>query len=423
MTNTAEVYLWGTKIGTIWQPQGESARFEYDKRFLTSNMQVAPFKMPLSERVYSFPELDRLDAFHGMPGLLADSLPDRFGNAVIEEWLVRHGRSLESFSAIERLCYTGQRGMGALEYVPAMGPTGSNDEIDVTEMAEFASEILSGKSTTVFSDRDVTLARLMDIGSSAGGARAKAVIAWNPKTGEVKSGQVDAGAGFEHWLLKFDGVSGNGDHGVADPKQYTLIEYAYYLMAKDAGVVMQECRILEKDGRHHFMTMRFDRKDGRKQHVQTLAALGHFDYNVPRTCSYEIYADYARRLGLGKEGMQELFRRAVFNVIGVNCDDHVKNFAFLMDRSGNWSLSPAYDLTFSYNPNNRWLSAHQMTIRGKSANINDEDLLAFGKAIGLSAAFCKKTIFQVRDIFANWMEYAQVSGISEKRAEEINVWR
>jgi serine/threonine-protein kinase HipA len=421
MINTVEVYLWGTRIGFMHQGDRDIAvSFEYDRNFLKSQIELSPFMMPLSDRVYSFPELARVDAFRGIPGLFADSLPDKFGNAVINKWLSRQGRSPESFTAIERLCYTGKRGMGALEYIPATGPEFINSEVDVTEMTELASEVLSGRERAVLSDRDVSVMQLLEIGSSAGGARAKAIIAWNEKTGEVRSGQVDAGKGFDYWLIKFDGVSGNGDHNLSDKKQYSLIEYAYYLMALDLGIDMTECRIYEKDGLHHFMTKRFDRVHGDKVHMQTLAALGHFDYNTPNLCSYELYSDYARRLGIGKSGIEQIFRRMVFAVIGGNCDDHVKNFSFLMNRNGEWKLSPAYDITFAYNPGNRWISEHQMSINGKTSKISEEDLIASGKTMGLTADFCHKVISETEKVVSRWLVYAERCGISEERAEEIH---
>lgn len=420
MIESAEVYLWGTRIGYVHQKSTDpTASFEYDKTFLKSGIELAPFKMPLSERVYSFVELAKSDAFRGMPGLLADSLPDRFGNAVIDKWLASQGRTPESFMPIERLCYTGKRGMGALEYIPATGPKYDSNEIDITEMTKLASEVLSKKEEASLSDREADIAQLIEIGSSAGGARAKAIIAWNETTGQIRSGQIDAGKGFDYWLIKFDGVTGNGDHNLTDPKQYSLIEYAYYLMAKDLGINISECRIYKKDGLSHFMTKRFDRVNGDKLHMQTLAALGHFDFNIPNQCSYELYADYTRRLGIGHSGIEQLFKRMVFAVLGGNCDDHVKNFSYLMDRSGKWNISPAYDLTFAYNPGNRWISEHQMSINGKTFDITSDNLLACGKNMGLSADICKKTIANTANIISKWFSYAEKSGIHEKRAVEI----
>lgn len=420
MIKAAEIYLWGTRIGVVYQDEGDvAASFEYDKSFLGSGIELSPIKMPLSSKIYTFPELLRTTAFRGMPGLLADSLPDKFGNAVIDKWLISQGRKPDSFSAIERLCYTGKRGMGALEYVPANGPNDINDAVDVSEMVSLASQVLQSKQNISFSGNDITKMQLIEIGSSAGGARAKAVIAWNEQTGEIRSGQADAGSGFDYWLIKFDGVNGSGDHGIADGKQYTLIEYAYYLMAKDLNIDISECRILHKDGLNHFMTKRFDRRNGTKVHTQTLAALAHLDYNVPNLCSYELYAWYARQLGIGMSGIEQIFRRMAFAVIGVNCDDHVKNFSFLMDKQGQWRLAPAYDLTFAYNPDNRWISAHQMSINGKTKQINENDILSCGTSMGLNIAKCKNIIRQTKEVVGHWADYAAQCGISEKRAMEI----
>ena len=300
------------------------------------------------------------------------SLPDKFGTAVINDWLAAQGRAPESFTTIDRLCYAGNSGMGALEYVPSTRPAQIFRNINVTKITGLASEILSGRRPAHPED---TLNQLMEIGSLAGGARAKAVVAWNEKTGEFRSGPADESKGFDNWLIKFDGVSGNGDHNLADKKQYTLIEYAYYLMAKDLDIEMSECRIFEKDGLHHFMTERFDRVSGDKLHMQTLAALGHFDYNSPNLCSYELFADYARRLGIGRSGIEQIFRQMVFAVVGGNRDDHVKNFSFLMDRNG--------------------------------------------KTMGLTPDFCRKVISKTEAVVSDWLAYAEKSGICEERALEI----
>ena len=421
MIHDVEVFLWGVKVGLLHQSEDDRIpTFEYDRNFIRSNIQLAPFKMPLSDRVFSFPELIDYSAFRGLPGLVADSLPDKFGNTVIDLWLEHLGRAKDSMTPLERLCYTGKRGMGALEFVPAEDIGVSDTSVDVTELTELASEILSKKEHFVYDADNVTMAQMLEIGSSAGGSRAKAVIAWNEDTGEIRSGQIEVPPGYDHWLIKFDNVRNNGDHGEKDGKQYTLIEYAYHLMAKDSGVRMSECRILKKDGMSHFMTRRFDRDKGKKVFMQTLGAIGHLDFNTPRCCSYESYADYARGLGIGKSGIEEIFRRLVFNVIGANCDDHVKNFAFIMDRNGKWSLSPAYDLTFAYNPNNRWLCEHQMSVNGRSKWITDDDMLAAGKKMKLSSDFCGRTIRDIGRIFSNWQNYAEGCGINQSTIDAID---
>ena len=419
--------MWGSRIGALYKTEAmPAASFEYDREFQKSGIELAPLTMPLSERLYQFHGLSE-DAFHGVPGLIADSLPDKFGNAVINRWLAVNGRLPESFTALDRLCYTGKRGMGALEYVPSTGPESFNDPIDVTEMTRFAADVLTGRESLSVAEGDVRLAQLLEIGASAGGARAKAVIAWNEKTGEGRSGQINAGEGFRYWILKFGGVEGNGDHGLKDKKQYTLVEYAYYRMALDCKIHMTESRIYEKDGIRHFLTERFDRVNGKKLHMQSLGAMVHADYNQPGLMSYEEFANCARLLGIGRQGIEQFFRRMVFNVTAVNCDDHVKNFSFLMDREGEWSLAPAYDMTFAYQRGNQWLSGHQMTINGKTNHIEEEDILTCGKTMGLSRAFCRREIGQIRSVADRWMEYAQQAGISERRADEIRhgmlLWR
>ena len=321
--------------------------------------------------------------------MLADSLPDRFGNALIDAWLATQGRSPGSFSAIERLCYTGSRGMGALEYAPVLGPKPRRStKINVDALVKLASEVLThhrnlgGHFAGTSSSK--ALADILKVGTSAGGARAKAVIAWNRRTNEVKSGQLPAGPGFTYWLLKFDGVAGNKDKELEDPKGYGAIEYAYALMAKAAGITMTECRLLEEHGRRHFMTRRFDRRDdGSKLHMQSLGALGHFDYNQAGAYAYEQAFLTIRQLGLPMTATEEQFRRMLFNVVARNQDDHVKNIAFLMNKAGEWSLAPGFDVTYSYNPSGSWTATHQMTINGKRDAFVKADIRAAGKSAGL----------------------------------------
>ncbi len=420
MIEAAEVWLWGSRIGIVHQGKDDIVpSFEYDAAFRDSGIEPAPFMMPLSERLFRFPELRNSEAFRGLSGLLADSLPDRFGNTVIEMWLKAGGRPENSMTAIERLCYTGKRGMGALEYIPATYEGRDIEEIDVTELTKLASAILSEKEQYECHADDVSTAQLIEIGSSAGGSRAKAVIAWNESTGDVRSGQIPLSADYGQWLIKFDNISENGDHGVKDRKQYTLIEYAYYLMARDLGIDMTECRIFEKDSLSHFMTRRFDRKGGKKVFVQTLAALRHIDFSVPGLCSYESFAECSRQLGMGMDAAKEIFRRMTFNAVSMNCDDHVKNFSFIMGRDGKWSLSPAYDMTFAYNPKNRWLKGHQMTINGKSTQITDEDQISCGDSMGLSKSFCRSVLRDTKDVVANWKDYAEKVGIDKSTIGSI----
>ena len=421
MISTVEVILWGTRIGYVHQDEGSPyVSFEYDRDFIDSGIELSPIKMKLSKLVYEFPDLLG-DTFHGAPGLIADSLPDKFGNRVIERWLMEQGKSLQDFNTIDRLCYTGTRGMGALEYRPAAGPENAiGEDVNIEKMVEFASEVLSDKeSKKLSSDEEIGYSQLVQLGTSVGGARAKALIAVNEKTNEVKSGRIDAGNGFDYWLIKFDGVKKNGDHNLKDSTQYTLIEYAYYLMAKDAGIEMEECRILEENGRHHFMTKRFDRLGNQKIHMQTLGALTHIDYNFPGLCSYEQAAEIVRLLNSSMRDIEQLYRRMVFNVLLVNQDDHVKNISFLMDKSGNWKLSPAYDITFSYNQNNIWLKAHQMLVNGKNENITYDDLISSGKNMGISSVKCKKIIKDVNKVLENIENYFERAGVGEKSFSKI----
>lgn len=422
MNDTAEVYLWGTRIGIIHQDGSRPyASFEYDRGFLTSGIEVAPLRMPLSGNVYEFPSLAG-EPFYGMPGLVADSLPDRFGNAVIEQWLSSLGRSLSDFNAIDRLCYTGKRGMGALEYVPASSDIKDIDEdINIREMVRFASDILTDREgISLKASDDLTYAQLIQVGSSAGGARAKAVIAWNEATNEVRSGQTQLGAGYDYWLMKFDNVSKNGDHGLEDKPEYTMVEYAYYLMAQAAGINMSECRLYHSNGDHHFMTKRFDRVNGGKLHMQSLGAMTHISYQQPGACSYELAAAYMREIGLSYKEIEQFYRRMVFNCLAVNQDDHVKNTSFLMDRGGKWTLSPAYDLTFSYNPDSKWLRAHQMSVNGKTTQIGVQDLLEAGSRMGIKQRRCNDIIGEVSAAAMGFLTFAEQVGIKEKTAEYIN---
>jgi len=421
----AAVELWGTRIGAValTEPNGV-ASFEYEPSFLPSGIQLAPLMMPLAERVYSFPELPRR-TFRGLPGLLADSLPDRFGNNLINAWLARQGRTPDSFDAVERLCYTGRRGMGALEFMPAQGPSAQTSEsIQIAELVTLASEILSRQKelATSFQDpeREEALQTILRVGTSAGGARAKALIAWNASTGEVRSGQLEAPPGFSHWLLKFDGVSGNKDKELDNPQGYGLIELAYSRMARAAGITMTDCRLLEENGRRHFMTRRFDRNDaGNKLHMQSLGALAHFDYNEPGSYSYEQAFLIMRQLQLPMRDLEEQYRRMVFNLVARNQDDHVKNIAFLMDRAGQWSLSPAFDITWSFNPNGDWTATHQMSVNGKRDQFTRADLLAVARSAqlkrGRAEAIAEEVITAVRD----WPRFATEADVPEDSTRQI----
>ena len=421
----AEVRLWGRTIGAVSIDDGDGhAAFQYTAEFADSGIQVAPLMLPLSRRVYEFPELPRR-TFHGLPGLLADSLPDRFGNALIDAWLATTGRTPESFSPIERLCYTGARGMGALEFAPALDPKPRKaTRIDIDALVTLASDILTKrrnlKGQLSAAGRKKALADILKVGTSAGGARAKAVIAWNRKTNEVRSGQIAAGPGFSYWLLKFDGVAGNKDKELDDPQGYGAIEYAYSLMARAAGITMSECRLLEEHGRRHFMTRRFDRlPDGGKLHMQSLGALAHLDYNQPGAYSYEQALLAIRQLDLPMAALEEQFRRMLFNIVARNQDDHVKNIAFLMDREGQWSLAPAFDITYSYNPSGDWTATHQMTVNGKRDGFVMADVRAVARSAGLKRGRAETLYEEVRAAVARWREFAAKSKIGGEVVEKI----
>ncbi len=420
----ARVRLWGRTIGAVsWNDDRDSAHFEYDPAFVPGGRQVAPLTMPLANEIYSFPALPR-QTFHGLPGLLADSLPDRFGNALIDAWLARQGRDPGDFNAVERLCYVGRRGMGALEFLPATGPTHRSARVDVAALVELASDILTRRTALEGSlapaRREQALQDILRVGTSAGGARAKAVIAWNPETDEVRSGQITDDDGFSHWLLKFDGVAGNRDRELEDPQGYGLIEYAYHAMARAAGIQMTECRILHENGRHHFLTRRFDRTDtGRKIHMQSLGALAHYDFNQPGAYSYEQVLRVIDRLGLGKDAAEEQFRRMAFNIVARNQDDHVKNIAFLMDRSGRWRLSPAFDVTYSYNPEGRWTDAHQMTLNGKRDGFEIDDFVACARNASLKRGRASAILRDVQEAVSRWRKFAEAAGVPAHSAQRI----
>lgn len=421
----AEVSLWGRVIGAVaWDAERQVANFEYAADFVGSGIQVAPLTMPLSRRIYSFPGLSRA-TFRGLPGLLSDSLPDDFGNALINNWLARQGRTPDSFNPVERLCYTGSRGMGALEYAPMLGPAeGPSAHLDLEALTALAADILRSRDqvhgTFTAPVQESTLTDILRVGTSAGGARAKAIIAWNPQTQEVRSGQVPAGQGFSYWLLKFDGVSGNRDKELDDPEGYGLIEYGYYLMARAAGITMAESRLLVENGRSHFMTKRFDRLDGGgKLHMQTLCGLAHFDFRQPGAYSYEQALQVVRRLHLPMDSIEELFRRMVFNILARNQDDHVKNTAFLMQPSGKWALAPAYDMTYSYNPAGAWTGTHQMSLNGKRDHFEFEDLEACAAACSMKKGRAAELLREVTVAVEAWQDFAAQAGVPAGVARKI----
>ena len=381
-----KVLLWGNVVGTvIWLPDRDVCVFQYDPDFIRSGIQLSPLMMPLNKNPYKFPALAR-NTFRGLPGLLADSLPDKFGNAIIDTWLASQGRTVESFNSVERLCFIGNRGMGGLEFEPAILESPSiTKEIRVAELVEISNKILDQDSGLgdIFNRNDVReiLDNLLRVGTSAGGSRAKAILAWNPITDHFLSEQNSLPPGYEHWIIKFDGISNNKDKENADPQGYGKIEYAYYLMAVDAGIEMMSSRLHYEGGRSHFMTKRYDRaEDESKLHMQSLGAIAHFDFNQPARYSYEQAIQIMKRLGLPKKDLEQFVLRAMFNVVGRNQDDHVKNIAFLMNQKREWRLSPAFDVTYTYDPNGFWTGKHQMSINEKCDMFDREDLCSLAEA-------------------------------------------
>jgi serine/threonine-protein kinase HipA len=415
--DTALIRLWGDTVGAVsWLEDRGYGVFEFEESFLNKGLDIAPIHMSLAEarqgrRIFSFPGLNR-DTYLGLPGLLADALPDKFGNRLIDTWLARNGRDAASFSPVERLCYSGRRSTGALEFEPAL--TGRQDTavpVELAGLVALAQEVMHERTTLDASLGDTdrehaeALLDILRVGTSAGGARPKAVIAMND-AGHVISGQADVPAGYEYWILKFDGVT---DLELGKPAGYGRIEYAYYLMARAAGIRMTECRLLEENDRAHFMTRRFDRVDGRKLHLQSLCGLAHYDFNLPGAYGYEQVFAIMRRLRLSKAEAAEQYRRMVFNIVARNLDDHTKNIAFLMGSDGGWHLSPAFDVIYAHNPAGRWTNRHQLSLNGKRDNFSRQDLLDAGAAISLPRP--AEIIDAVNAAVARWPEFAQQAGI------------
>ncbi len=422
--DTALVKMWGRLVGAVaWNDERRLATFEFDPDFLDEGLDLAPLKMPWaqarrSQARFNFPGLS-YETFRGLPGLLADALPDNFGNSIIDAWLARQGRTAESFSPVERLCYTGRRAMGALEFEPAV--VGALDEsvpVEVGELVVLARTMLDSRAdlkTNLETDTSEALLDIIRVGTSAGGGRPKAVIAVNDTTGEVRSGQVQAPEGFDQWILKFDGVR---DSQLGEPAGYGRIEYAYYKMATACGIEMTPCRLLEESDRAHFMTRRFDRPGGsRKLHLQSLCAVGHFDFNSPGAYSYEQAFQIMRELRLPYPAAEQQFRRTVFNIVARNQDDHTKNIAFLMNPDGEWRLSPAFDVTYAYNPDGDWTNRHQMTLNGKREGFTREDLLTVADEMSIKKA--KDILGEVNQAVAQWPEFASEAGVPEERAAAI----
>jgi len=425
--DTALVKIWGELAGAVaWDEDVGYATFEYDPKFKTKGWDLAPLQMSIAEskRDFSFPALRKkpapeLDTFKGLPGLLADVLPDRYGNDLINLWLAKQGRPLNSMNPVEILCFIGSRGMGALEFEPStLKESKRAFSVEIDSLVDIARNMLSKKEafvTNLEEDEEKAMLEILRIGTSAGGARPKAVIAYNEKTGEVRSGQTNAPKGFEHWLLKLDGVS---DIQLGTSKGYGRVEMAYYNMAVACGIEMMPSRLLEENDRAHFMTRRFDREGGAtKHHIQSFCAMKHFDYNLVGSFSYEQLFQTLRELNLSYAVAEQLFRRMVFNVVARNCDDHTKNLAFRLKKEGRWELAPAYDVCHAYQPRHQWVSQHALSINGKRTDITKGDLLTIGRTIKHKKA--AETIEEISNIVSKWKIFADEVKVSPRLRDEI----
>lgn len=428
MITTAFVKIWGETIGAVsWNENIGLASFEYDQKFKTKGYDLAPIKMPVQSgsNIFSFPELrasrnSDYDTFKGLPGLLADVLPDRYGNQLINIWLAQNGRLENSMNPVEQLCFIGTRGIGALEFEPTvLKPNKNTFSVEIDSLVDIAQKMLSDRKkfeTNLDKDTQQSVMEILKIGTSAGGARPKAIIAYNKNTGQVRSGQTNAPKGFEHWLIKLDGVS---DVQFGESKGWGRIEMAYYNMAKDCGIDMMESQLLEEDGRAHFMTKRFDREDGDiKHHIQTFCAMQHFDFNEVNSFSYEQLFQTMRMLRLPYPQAEQMFRRMVFNVIARNCDDHTKNFSFRLKKDSHWELAPAYDICHAYRPGSVWVSHQSLSINGKRKDITKDDLITFARSMSIKKA--DRIITGINEKVSRWNNYAEETKVKSGLRDSIN---
>ena len=427
MVDVAEIKIWGEWVGAVrWDESQQLGYFQYDTKFIQKGWDLSPLKMPISQgsQIYSFPELrlarhETLDTFKGLPGLLADALPDKYGNRLISTWLAQQGRTENSMNPVEKLCFIGTRGMGALEFEPATIKTSTrNFSLEFDGLVELAKKMLherEGFLTHLSKDEEKAMMEILKIGTSAGGARPKAVIAYNRKTGEIKSGQGSVPKGFEHWLLKLDGVSGEQ---FGESSGWGRVEYAYYLMAKDCKIEISECRLLEENGRAHFMTKRFDRDGNIKHHTQSLCGMQHYDFNDMYGYSYEQVFQTMRLLQLTYPEAEQMFRRMVFNVLATNFDDHTKNFSFILKKDDRWRLAPAYDLCFSFDPTNHWVNKQTLSINGKRLEITKEDLMTIAKNNNIKKG--DKIIDEMNSIIKSWTTYASQANVNNALKKKIN---
>jgi serine/threonine-protein kinase HipA len=426
MVDVAEVKIWGELVGAVrWDDEQKLGYFEYDNKFLKKGWDLSPIKMPIENgsRIYSFPELrkdrgETEDTFKGLPGLLADALPDKYGNRLINIWLAQQGRPENSMNPVEKLCFIGARGMGALEFEPSQIKSGKNSiSLELNNLVDIANKMLNERQsflTSIKEDEKKAVLDILKIGTSAGGARPKAVITYNPETKEVRSGQGNAPKGFEHWLIKLDGVSGEQ---FGESSGWGRVEYAYYLMAKDCGINISECKLLEENNRAHFMTKRFDREGNTKHHIQSLCGIQHFDFNDMNGYSYEQLFQTMRLLKLSYPEAEEMFRRMVFNVLATNYDDHTKNFSFILKKGESWHLAPAYDLCFSFNENNHWISKQTLSVNGKRLGITKSDLLLIAKDNNIKKG--EKIIEEINLVVKSWNEYANKAKVRADLQQRI----
>ena len=427
MVDVTEVKIWGELAGAIrWDESQQLGYFQYDSKFIEKGWDLSPIKMPIVQgsRIYSFSELrkgrnETEDTFKGLPGLLSDALPDKYGNKLINAWLAQQGRSEKSMNPVEKLCFIGTRGMGALEFDPADIKTGIRSfSLELDSLVEVAKKMLNERKeflTNLNEDEEKAMMEILKIGTSAGGARPKAVIGYNPKTQEVRSGQGKVPKGFEHWLLKLDGVSGEQ---FGESSGWGRVEYAYYLMAIDCEIEINECQLLEENGRAHFMTKRFDRENNIKHHIQSLCGLQHYDFNDMYGYSYEQVFQTMRLLQLTYPEAEQMFRRMVFNVLATNYDDHTKNFSFILKQNQKWKLAPAYDLCFSFDPTNHWVNKQTLSVNGKRLGINKEDLMTIAKDNNIKKG--EKIIEQLNSTIKSWNTYADRAQLRNDLKEKIN---
>ncbi len=412
-----EVRIWGRTVGAVaLDPRAGYYVFEYDPAFVRSGIELAPLMMPLAAArdPFVFPTLAER-TFLRLPGMLADALPDDFGNALIDAWMAENGVAQSKITSLDRLAYMGRRGTGALEFKPVHGPKErASTALQLSTLVESARLAVHG---SIDSDHlaHAALAQIIQVGTSAGGARAKAVVAWNPATGALRAGQFDTPPGFEHWILKFDGMG--EDRELGEGQDYGRVEYAYHLMARAAGIAMSPCRLLEENGRAHFMTRRFDRDGETKHHLQTLCAMARLDFRQKATHDAAQLFLTIEQLNLGYDAMEEAFRRITFNVMAANCDDHTKNVSFLLREGAAWELAPAYDVTHAFNPKGEWTHQHLLSVNGKFSGITRRELEAVAARFGIGTG--ARVLEQVGEAVAGWGEHAASAGVRLAHAKRI----